>query len=220
LLNLLPGAQGSALSPLRYGANPWLAGLVAILVLATLAMPLVIKREAVVQLLPAVDKGKKAAAVVTTVRDELDKRVAQHNFLLEKRQMTPPVIQMLEELTHILPDDTWVSVFDLKGKVLTIEGETSTATSTKLIGLFEHSSIFSDASLGSALFKGQAADTSRYKLAIKLRPPVNVASTPAPPALAASAVSAASVASAVAAVLAVSKPSAPTASQPVAGKTP
>jgi len=194
MLNLLPAALGNAPSPLRHGVNPWLAALVAVLALAAVALPLVIKREAVVQLLPYVDKGKRAAETVNGIRHDLDVRVEQHNYLLEKRQKSPPVIQMLEEVTHILPDDTWVQVFEVKGKELQLQGETG--SSSRLIGLFEQSHVFQDASFRSPLFKGQAAGTERYQLAIQLRPPVKPASAPvqaasasAPPAKAASSAS-------------------------------
>ncbi len=168
VLNLLPvAASAGTRSTLRRGANPWLAGLVVLLALAAMIMPPLVKREAVVQLLPWVDKGKKAAEAVSAVRSELETRVEQHNYLIEKRQSNPAVIQVLEELTHILPDDTWVQVLDLKGKKLLIQGET--ASSSRLIGLFEKSSIFREASFSSALFKGQIAGTERYQLEIQLR---------------------------------------------------
>lgn len=167
LLNLLPAAAGAAPSPLRHGANPWLAGLVLLLGLASVAIPPLIKREAVVQLLPWVEKGKSAAEAVSAVRVELEARVEQHNYLIELRQASPAVIQVMEELTHILPDDTWIQVFDLKGKKLLIQGET--ASSPRLIGLFEKSSLFREASLSSASFKGQVAGTERYQLEIQLR---------------------------------------------------
>ncbi len=181
LLNLLPAASsGNVPSPLKRGANPWLAGLVVVLAIAAMVTPPLIKREAVVQLLPWVEKGKKAAETVSAVRRELDARVEQHNYLLEKRQMSPAVIQILEELTHILPDDTWIQVFDLKGKKLQIQGET--ASSSRLIGLFEKSSVFREASLSSALFRGQIPGTERYQLEIQLRTKTKLDSAPLPPA--------------------------------------
>lgn len=186
LVNLLPGAVARAPSPLLRGANPWLAAMVGLMAISAMAMPLVIKREAVVQMLPWVEKGKKAAEAVDNVRRELDARIEQHNYLLEKRQMTPTVIQTLEELTRILPDDTWVLTLDLKGKELQIQGETS--SSVRLIGLFEQSSIFRDASFRSPLTKGQASGSERYQLALQIRPSVPpLPAAPLPPRVAASA---------------------------------
>lgn len=180
LLNLLPAAASANVpSPLMRGANPWLAGLVVILAIAAIATPPLIKREAVVQLLPWVEKGKIAAETVSAARRELESRVAQHNYLLEKRQLAPTVIQTMEELTHILPDDTWVLVLDLRGKKLRIQGETG--SSSRLIGLFEKSTIFREASFSSALFTGQLAGTERYQLEIQLRSITKPEATPLPP---------------------------------------
>jgi len=183
LVNLLPAGLGKAPSALRHGANPWLAALVALLALAAVAMPLVIKREAVVQLLPWVEKGKKAAETVDTLRRELVARVDKHNYLLEKRQSAPTVIQALEELTRVLPDDTWVQTLDIKGKELQIQGET--ASSVRLIGLFEQSSMFREASFRSPLTKGQSSGTERYQLALQIRPVAAVAPIATPAASAA-----------------------------------
>jgi general secretion pathway protein L len=168
LVNLLPAGLRKVPSTLRHGANPWLAALVALLALTAIAMPLFIKREAVVQLLPWVDKGKKAAEAVNALRRELEARVEQHNYLLEKRQEKPTVIQVLEELTRVLPDDTWVQTLDIKGKELQIQGET--ASSVRLVGLFEQSSMFHEASFRSPLTKGQSSGTERYQLALQIRP--------------------------------------------------
>jgi len=197
-VNLLPQALGSAPSPLMEGANPWLVALAILLALSAMTMPLVIKREAVVQMLPWVEKGKKAAESVDAVRRELDARVDQHNYLLEKRQLMPAVIQILEELTRILPDDTWVQTLDIKGRELQIQGET--ASSVRLIGLFEQSSIFKDASFRSPLTKGLVSGSEHFQLAIQVRPAAlplpaasaaqSAASSPVPPVVPASASSA------------------------------
>lgn len=176
LLNLLPTALGKAPSPIWNGVNPWLAALVGLLALTAIVMPLIIKREAVVQMLPWVEKGKKAAEIVDTMRRELDARVEQHNFVLEKRQKLPTVIQALEELTRVLPEDTWVQILDLKGTELLIQGET--ASSVRLIGLFEQSSMFRDASFRAPLTKGQGVATERFQLALQVRPVVARTATP------------------------------------------
>jgi general secretion pathway protein L len=185
LVNLLPAGLGKAPSTLRHGANPWLAALVALLAITAIAMPVVIKREAVVQLLPWVEKGKKAAETVDTLRRELAARVDKHNYLLEKRQSAPTVIQALEELTRVLPDDTWVQTLDIKGKELQIQGET--ASSVRLIGLFEQSSMLREASFRSPLTKGQTSGTEHYQLALQIRPVAAVAAAASPAASATSA---------------------------------
>ena len=168
LVNLLPAAQGEPPSLLRHGLNPWLAGLVMLLAIAAMVVPLAVKREAVVQMQPWLEKSKTAAEAADALRRDLETRVEEHNYLLKKRQALPPVIVALEDLTRILPDDTWVQQLDIKGKELQIQGET--ASSVKLIGLFEQSGRFLDASFRSPLTKGQTAGAERYQLAMQMRP--------------------------------------------------
>jgi general secretion pathway protein L len=177
LVNLLPQRIDKAPLSMAHGANPWLFGLLCLLTIAALVLPLAIKREAVTQMLPWVDKAKNAAEKVDAMRRELEGRVANHNFLLEKRQELPTVIQVLEELTRVLPDDTWVQVLDIKGKELQIQGET--ASSVRLIGLFEQSSVLKDASFRAPLTKGQISGTERYQLALQIRSIEKPASAPA-----------------------------------------
>lgn len=179
LVNLLPVAQGRMAPSMLQGVNTWLAGLLMLLVLGAMALPVVIKREAVTQLLPWVEKGRKAAEAADALRHDLDARVEAHNYLLEKRQALPPVIIALEELTRVLPDDTWVQQLEIKGKELQIQGET--ASSSKLVSLFEQSRMFHDASFRSPLTKGQATGAERYHLALQIRPlPAQPATPPAP----------------------------------------
>jgi general secretion pathway protein L len=210
LVNLLPYTLVKKRSLLRQGANPWLATLVVVMAIAAMAVPLVIKREAVVQMLPWVEKAKTAAETVDGLRRDLEARVDQHNYLLQKRQTLPTAIESIEELSRILPDGTWVQSIDVKDKEIQVQGETN--ASVKLIGLFEQSSVFRDASFRSPLTKVNLSSNERFHLSLQMRPvatntpavaqppasapvpsasaPVPSASTPAPAALPSSASSA------------------------------
>lgn len=167
-VNMLPVAIGKAPSLLRQGPNPWLALLAGLLALAAIVAPLAIKREAIVQLLPLVAKAKKAAETTDALRRELEARVDEHNYLLQKRQSLTPVVLALEELARVLPDDTWVQQLDIKGTEMQIQGDT--ASSVKLIGLFEQSATLHDASFRAPLVKSQSAGFERYHLALQIRP--------------------------------------------------
>lgn len=166
-VNVLPVGQTRSVSPLLLGVSPWLGGLIMLLAVAALAIPIVIKREAVTELMPLVERGKKAAEATDAVRRDLERRVEEYNFLLEKKQSLPPVVALLEELSHLLPDDTWVQQLDIKGKELQIQGETG--SSSKLIGLFEQSPMFHDASFQSPLTKTPTSE--RYQLGVQVKSP-------------------------------------------------
>lgn len=168
LLNLLPTVQSKTASPLLQGANPWLGGLAGLLLVAVLVLPLAIKREAVLRLQPWLEKGKVAAEAADRMRHDLELKYEEHNYLLAKKREMPPALVVLEELTRVLPDDTWVQIVELKGKDLQIQGDT--AASSRLIGLFEQSKVFHDAAFDSSLTKGPGGNTEHYHLAIEIRP--------------------------------------------------
>ena len=184
-LNLLPSHVGGSVD-VGWHRSPTFAMAVVVLLLALIAwaLPLVIKREAAIQILPFVEQARKAATAVDDIRRDLDVRIERHNFLIEKRRSTPTLIETLEDLTRVLPDDTWVRTLDLKGKEIVIQGET--ASSVKLVGLFEQSNRFKDATFRTPLVKGQTQGVEIFSLALKVRQPAQVttpiqaASAPAP----------------------------------------
>lgn len=176
-INLLPQAQPPMASVWRRALWPWLAALVVLLALAALALPIVIKREASIALLPWLDKARAAAEATDALRKEVDARLEAYNFAPQKKMQRPAVLVSLEELTRVLPDDTWVTQVDIKGTEVQIQGETG--SSSKLVGLFEQSRLFTNASFRSPLTKGASPGTERYFLALEIRPPAAAASAPA-----------------------------------------
>lgn len=173
--NLLPRSRDSQPTMLMGRRNRSLLALGVILAFGALLLPIVIKREAVLQLMPVVERAKQAAAVTDDLHRKLDALIAQHNFLLERKQTFPVLVVLLDELTRILPDDTWVQQFDLKGKELQIMGETG--SSSKMIGLMEQSKILHDTNFRSPLTKGQTPGGERYHLGMEIKAtPVNVPS--------------------------------------------
>ncbi len=166
--NLLPRARRPQRASFLGPRDAVLLGLVFVLALGALILPIVIKREAAVQLLPLVERAKHAAEATDVLHRKLDALTAQHNFLLEKKQASPVMIVLFDELTRLLPDDTWVQQLDLKGKELQIMGET--ASSSKLIGLMEQSRILRDANFRSPLTKGQSPNGERYHLVAEVKP--------------------------------------------------
>lgn len=173
-INLLPQAQPPMPSVWRRALWPWLAALVVLLALAALALPIVIKREASIALLPWLDKARAAAEATDALRREVDGRLDAYNFAPLKKIQRPAILTSLEELTRVLPDDTWVTQVDIKGTEVQIQGETG--SSSKLVGLFEQSTVFTNASFRSPLTKGASPGTERYFLALEIRPVSSAAS--------------------------------------------
>ena len=166
-VNLMPTEQRTPEPSRLRGVNLGLLLLTLMLAMAAIAIHVWQKREAVITLMPMVDRAKLQAVATDALRREQEKLTAEYNFMLDKKHAAPPLVVVLEELSRLLPDDTWVQQFNFKGKELQIQGET--ASSSKLIALIESSSMLHDANFRSPLTKGYTPNSERYHLAAEVK---------------------------------------------------
>ena len=149
-----------------------LALVTVLLALAALAYPLWIKREAVIALHPRMEKAKAGAEVAERVAREIEKLAAEHNFVLAKKQGQLPVVTLLEDLSRLMPDTTWVQQLDVKTsqkqREVQIAGETG--SSSQLIEVLEKSGTFANANFKSPLTKGITPGTERFLVAAEVKP--------------------------------------------------
>lgn len=167
-IDLMPMERRITKSSRLFFVNVALAGVAFLLLVAAIAVPIWQKRSALISLLPMVEQAKQQATATDGVRRELEKRTSEYNFVLEKKQAIPPLIVQLDELSRLLPDDTWVQQFDLKGKELQLQGET--ASSSKLIALMETSKVLREANFKSPLTRGSSPAVERFHLSAEVKP--------------------------------------------------
>jgi general secretion pathway protein L len=161
--NLLP-------ADLRPKPGPWSALLYGAMALVSLALLFVLllipvwqKRETVIAMKPVVADANRRADASNALKTRLEADLARYNYLSEKKLKTVSTVALIDELTRLLPDDTWVQQLDLHGKELQIQGDTG--SSARLIGLFEQSRLLSDANFRSPLTKGRGPSTGdRFQL--------------------------------------------------------
>ncbi|CAN5495098.1 hypothetical protein BH11PSE11_BH11PSE11_13040 [soil metagenome] len=167
-MDLMPADRRVTKTSAQHMFNLGLLAFVVVLAISAITIPLWQKRQVAIALIPMVALAKSQATSTDALRRDWDKRSADYNFVLEKKQTVPPLVVQLDELTRLLPDDTWVQQLDLKGKELQIQGET--ASSSKLIALVESSRILREANFRSPLTKGLAPNSERYHLVAEVKP--------------------------------------------------
>lgn len=176
-LNLLP----ARLRPRPGRSGNWLiaamAGVTLILFAAMLAIPLWKKREVAIALQPKLTQAQQQAEAVNVLKQEQERLLAEYSFPVERKLAAPARVALLEEVTRILPDNTWLQQLDIHGTEISMQG--NTASSAKLIGLFEQSALLEDANFKSPLVKvpagrGQASPAQvgeeRFQLAATIKP--------------------------------------------------
>lgn len=201
-LDLLPTEQRGERESTRERTIKWvLAVVVLLLLVAALAYPLYRKREAVLALHPQVARATTEASSTDTIARDLERQVADYNFLLARRHAWAPVLAYIEDISRLLPDNTWVQQLDLKqvgkgGRELQITGET--VSSSRLIEILQQSQFLQNTQTRGTITRGTLPGTERFMIAAEVKPrqppeprPVTegvpaaaVAPPPAPPAAA------------------------------------
>ncbi len=136
------------------------------LLAAALATPLWQKREVAIALDARMAEARRQADAVDALRLELNKTTAEYHFLLEKKAKHPPAVALLEEVTRMLPDDTWLMQMEVRNNEVLLNGETGSSAS--LIRLLERSELLADPSFRSPLVKGRG-NIERFQLAAVIR---------------------------------------------------
>jgi hypothetical protein len=112
------------------------------------------------------------ATATNSVVTELERQVADYNFLLARRHGWYPAAAYVEEISKLLPDTTWLQQLDIKtsgkNKEVVITGET--ASSSKLIELLETSKMLQNAAPRGPTSRGSTPGTERFMIGAELRP--------------------------------------------------
>lgn len=160
-VNLLPPERRSnRRGPGRL--NLALGGVVVVLLVAVLGLPLVQKQQAIAALRPQLDAARKEAEAARALRETTDTLEAQARFLVEKKGASLLLVQVLNEVTRILPDDTWVQRLEMRGDELQIYGESKGAA--LLISLLESSPLFENVSFRSPVTQVPRGEGERFHI--------------------------------------------------------
>jgi general secretion pathway protein L len=172
-LDLLPYAQrGEREAPRLRMIRYSLLFAVIFLFLVALLLPVWKKREAVLALHPVVATAKQEAEATDSIVRELERQANDYNFLLGKKHGTYPALAFVEEVSRLLPDNTFLSVFEIKtvgkNREILVSGETT--SSSKLIELLEQSKVIQNAAPRGTVTRGSTPSTERFQIAAEVKP--------------------------------------------------
>ena len=165
-VNLLPEAARQRRPDSAQHLNLALAMLVLVLLLGTIALPLVNKIQVVQTLEARIELATSKAEVTRRLRDEVESLSTDSDFLVKKKQLTPLVLEIVNELTHILPDDTWINRLIIKGQEVQIQGQSAAAAA--LIPLIESSDSLHNPRFRSSVTRSQGSNSERFHLSAEV----------------------------------------------------
>ena len=172
-LDVLPSVErGERDKPRERLAKQLLAGAALVLLLAALAVPALRKRSEVLAIRPALDRAYADAQATEALIRDLERQVADYNFLLARKHGTHPALALVEEVSRLLPDNTWLQQMEIKGagkgREVVISGET--ISSSKLIEILEQSRLLQNAAPRGTVTRGTQPGTERFVIAAEARP--------------------------------------------------
>jgi general secretion pathway protein L len=129
------------------------------------------KRETVKLLLPVTAKAQSEAQATDAVAREVERQLADYNFMVAKKQTAPAPLAYLEDLSRLMPDNTWLQQMELKntGKIREVQITGETASSSKLIEILEQSKLLQNAATRGSITKGSTPNSERFMIAAETR---------------------------------------------------
>jgi general secretion pathway protein L len=165
-LNLLPLEQRPRRGMWAKRVRSIVIVVVALLVGAAALLPIWQQRLLTMEITARIDQVQKAANQALALRDQLDRALEASNMLSHKKQTIPPQVDVLRELTLILPNDTWLERLQIKGDSLQIIGQSAKASA--LIGLVEASPLLGSAAFMSPVTTDPRTNKERFVLGARI----------------------------------------------------
>ncbi len=145
-----------------------LASIGLALALAAALLPLWQQRTIVIALQKKVDTLQRQSGEILALREQLEKATLAAQFLTEKKQNRPPMVELLRELTAILPDHSWLERLQIKGDHVQLIGQSASAPA--LLGVVEASRWLNSAAFTSPVTNDRRTGKDRFVMEAKIAP--------------------------------------------------
>ncbi|MBY4678555.1 PilN domain-containing protein [Marinobacterium arenosum] len=170
-LNLLPEHARPSESG-RQWLGRRLKALTLLIAVALLGwFPLHLKEQQAADLTQRIEEPKALAAEAKALAEQVSQLEQMRQQMLLRQAEAPLLLLLLQELTRLLPDNTWISRFDLQKDKLRLDGESGDASS--LIGLLEQSGFLDNVSFASPVTANPRTGKDRFSISAQLREPPN-----------------------------------------------
>ena len=158
-VNLLPSGLRRR-RPAASRTNAVLIGACALLLVALAVVPMFKKIHLIDQLEPQVLEARESARAGLALRDEITRISDAYRRLLAMKESAPMALQVINEMTRIIPDGTSISQLDIRGDEVQIQGQSPAAAS--LIGLIQQSPYFENPQFRSPVTQAPRSGMERF----------------------------------------------------------
>ena len=164
--NLLPDWARVKKNNLSQIINYCIAGLILVLLVAVMVMPVWMGSQTTMTLTEKTRQLNREAQVVETLRSEIDLLHDEANWIMEKKKALAPSVMIMDSLSKLINDDTWLTHFKYTEGKLQIQGQSPNASS--LIGLLEASPLFDNVRFVSPVTQDKRTGRERFQVSAEI----------------------------------------------------
>ena len=165
--NLLPEESRPVYVYARARMNWLLAGAGVLLLALVMAQSIYLRGQTVDRLNAEVNQLRQEAEAVMALQQELEDSLTAANFLAERRRRQPVAIQVLDEVTKVLPDDIWLQQLQVRGNELMMQGLAD--GSQRLIELINNSDLLDEAEFRGSINIDPATGRERFNAMAQIK---------------------------------------------------
>jgi len=166
--NLLPELLRKKTAKLTQLIHSTLITLTCLLLVAVIAAPIWFESQTVNALQLKTNALEKDAKTVKTLQKDIDTTIDETRQLFAEKSAAPSMLVMLNTLSSLIKDDTWLSYAQYSDGHLQIQGESPTAST--LIAVLETSELFSHVRFASPLTQDAVSKLERFQITLDVMP--------------------------------------------------
>ncbi len=161
-VNLLPHDRRHSRRKSLHRLNLALAIACALLLVAAVTLPVAQKNAAIRSLEVQVEAAAADARASNQLRRDLEKMADASRFLASRKRSDILLVQVIDQISAILPDHTWITRLDISDTEIQLQGQSSASSS--LISLIESSAMFQNVRFRSPVVQIANTDQDRFHL--------------------------------------------------------
>lgn len=160
----VPGLRGRSLGQFALTAAAW--ALLVALGAAAVGLPFVRENARADALRQQITAVRLKAEAAQRVAQEIETAKHEANFLADRKRTHPSALAILDELTRLAPDDTYLSSAQFTGTEVQIAGVSNSASG--LIGRIEQSQLLRKAEFRSPVTPDQASGREHFMISAQV----------------------------------------------------
>jgi general secretion pathway protein L len=139
-----------------------------LLAVAAILIPFLQARTTIETLTAQVAEARRQADASLAVQKQIDAKIQDQQFLVAKKQRALTLTEILNVVTQLTPDDTWLSEMQVSGDEIHLVGVSASAT--QVLSLIDQSPSFRNAAFRSSITRDAKLNAERFDIGAHVAP--------------------------------------------------